>query len=105
MSIYYNDYLTSTHFQTVQQSEVVKKVVLPELYNLDDSIMNKNHRDQTLSSPEKRSWKKENGFAIICIFAIGYHTDIQTSKQCSPLICSKSTYNTILQYLQDSDHI
>ena len=36
--------------------------------------MNKNRRDQTQFSPEKRLKKKENGFSVICIFAIFYHT-------------------------------
>ena len=53
----------------------------------------------------------KNGFAIICIFAICYHTDKQTNKQTNKqtiysqlYTSSRSTYNTIWQYLQDSDH-
>ena len=36
--------------------------------------MNKNRRDQTQFSLEKRLKKKENGFSAICNFAIFYHT-------------------------------
>ena len=38
--------------------------------------MNKNQRDQTQFSPEKRPWKKENGFAVYLLCAI-----TQTKKQ------------------------
>ena len=43
--------------------------------------MNKNHRDETQCFLEKRFQKKENGFAIMYIFAMCYHKDKQTSKQ------------------------
>ena len=41
-------------FEIVEQIEVVKEVVLPEVSKLNDTVMNKNHRDQTQFSPEKR---------------------------------------------------
>ena len=63
-----NDQVASTCFQTVQQTlssinlfsnrstkwSLLKKVVLREVYKLNESVMNKNHRDQTQFSPEKR---------------------------------------------------
>ena len=73
--------------------------------------MNKNQIDQTQFSPEKKIIEKGNVFANICIFAICYHTDKQTNKQTNKqtiyffvYASSRSTYNTISQYLQDSDH-
>ena len=47
-------------FQIVEQIKVVK-VVLPEVSNLNESAMNKNHRDQTVSSMKKASRKRKNG--------------------------------------------
>ena len=41
---------------------------------LNDSVMNKNYREQTQFSPKKIDSRKKNGFAIIYIFAIYYHT-------------------------------
>ena len=38
--------------------EVVKEVVLPEVSELNDSVMNKNHKDQTQFSPEKKTLEK-----------------------------------------------
>ena len=32
---------------------------------LNDSVMNKNYREQTQFSPEKKDSRKKNGFAII----------------------------------------
>ena len=58
--------------QTVTQIEVVKEVVLPEVSKLNDSVMNKEQGDQT---QKKGSKKKENGFAVVRIFATCYHTD------------------------------
>ena len=52
-------------------------VVLPEVSKLNGAVMNKNHRDQTQFSPHKKPLKKENGFAIICIFTICYDADKQ----------------------------
>ena len=45
----------STMIKTVEQSAIVKKVVLSEVSKLNDSVMNKNHMDQTQFSPEKRT--------------------------------------------------
>ena len=55
----YNDQVVSTCFQTVEHSEVVKKVVLAVILKLNDLVMNKNHRDQTQFSPEKKTLEKE----------------------------------------------
>ena len=63
----------------IKQIEVVKELVLPEVFKLNDSVMNKNQRDQIQFSPEKKLYKKENGFVIISVFAIYYHTDKQTN--------------------------
>ena len=41
--------------KTIEQSAIVKKVVLPEVSKLNDSVMNKSHMDQTQFSPEKRT--------------------------------------------------
>ena len=48
----------STMIKTVEQSTIVKKAVLPEASKLNDSVMNKSHRDQTQFSPEKRALEK-----------------------------------------------
>ena len=45
--------MPSTSFQTVKIIEVLKKVILPEVFKLNDIVMNKNHRDQAEFSPEK----------------------------------------------------
>ena len=45
----------STMIKAVEQSAIVKKVVLSEVSKLNDSVMNKNHMDQTQFSPEKRT--------------------------------------------------
>ena len=84
--------MLSTCFQTAEQAEVVKEVVLPEVSKLNDSESNKSHRDQTQFSPEKKTLKKENGFGTICMFAICYHTDKQTSKQYIILIYKLQSY-------------
>ena len=47
-----------TSFQTVEQIEVVTEVVLPEVSKLNDSVMNKDHRDQTQFSPEQKTLEK-----------------------------------------------
>ena len=38
--------------------EVVKEVVLTEVFKLNDSVMKKNHRDQTQFSPERKTLEK-----------------------------------------------
>ena len=61
--------------------------------------------EEHLSS--EKTPKKENELVIIGIFAIYYYTDKQRNKQYIFFLLytsSWSTYNTILQYLQDSDH-
>ena len=45
----------STMIKTIEQSAIVKKVVLSEVSKLNDSVMNKSHMDQTQFSPEKRT--------------------------------------------------
>ena len=63
--------------------------------------MNKNHKKKK----KKKNYEKENGFVIISIFAICYHTDKQKNNILfSWYTSSRSTYNTVLQYLQDNDH-
>ena len=39
--------------------KVTEEVVLPDVFNLNDSVMNKNHRDQAQFSPEKITLGKE----------------------------------------------
>ena len=76
-------------FQNVEQVEVVKEVVLPEISKLNEAVMNKSHWDQT----EKKTLKKENGFGNICIFAVCYHTDKQPSEQyIISMICKFHVY-------------
>ena len=49
----------------VKQVEVVEEVVLPDIYNLNDSVMNKKQEDQIKFYPENILLKKENGFAVV----------------------------------------
>ena len=62
---WWNVEVPSTFSQTVGQIEVVEKVVLPEVSNMNDSAINKNQGNQTHFSPEKIHLKKENRFAIV----------------------------------------
>ena len=76
---------SSTNFQTVEQTEVVKEVVLPKVSKLNDPVVHKNDRYQTQFFPEKNIY----GFSIICIFAICYPTEI-TFKGAHNLNCKVS---------------
>ena len=46
--------LPSTLFQTVVEIELVKKAVLPEVPNLNVSVMKENQEEQTQFPPEKK---------------------------------------------------
>ena len=50
--------------------------------NLNDSVMNKSHRDQTQFSPEKKESKKEMGLVL---FAYSLSAIRQTDKQASDI--------------------
>ena len=64
----------------MKQIQVVKEVVLPEVSKLNDSVMNKNHRDQTLLSAEKSIIEQGKwAYYYLHIPYICYHTDKQTS--------------------------
>ena len=43
----------------IYNMKVTEEVVLPDVFNLNDSVMNKNHRDQAQFSPEKITLGKE----------------------------------------------
>ena len=75
--------VASTCFQTVEQSEVVKKVVLPEVSKLNDSIMNKNHRDKTKFSLEKKDPRKRKMGLLLFVYSLSAiaQTNKQTNKQ------------------------
>ena len=45
--------VSSTLFQTVEEIELVKKAVLPEVPNLNVSAVKKNQEEQTQFPPEK----------------------------------------------------
>ena len=57
----------------VKQVEVVEEVFLPDIYNLNDSVMNKKQEDQIKLYPEKILLKKENGFAVVSYICFYYH--------------------------------
>ena len=72
--------MPSTFFQTVKKIEFVKDVVLPEVSKLNDSVINKNHRDQTQFSPERKTL--ENGKLVCYYLYIRYlQSHRQTKKQ------------------------
>ena len=48
-----NDEVPSTSSETIKQIEVVKDVVLPEVSNLNESVITKRQEDETQFSPEK----------------------------------------------------
>ena len=71
----YNGQVPSTCFQTVEQIEVVKEVVLPVIYKLNGSVINRKQCDQTQFSPEKGKW-------VYCYLYIPYLLSRrQTNKQ------------------------
>ena len=64
----------------MKQIEVVKEVVLPEVSKLNDTVMNKNHRDQTQFSPEKKTLEKGKWvcyYLYICYLLPPRQTDEQ----------------------------
>ena len=79
--------------KTVEQSTIVKKAVLPEASKLNDSVMNKSHRDQTQFSPEKRALEKGKWISyylyIRYLLSLQKPNNQQTNKQYSLLIIYK----------------
>ena len=91
--------MASTCLHNVEQTEVVKEVVLSELPNLNSLVMNKTHGDQTHFSPEKETTEK--GKWATCYLHVRC---LLSHPQTSTNNISRFAYNTTLQYLQDSDH-
>ena len=69
-----------TSFQTVEQIEVVKEVILPEVSKLNDLVTDKDHRDQTQFSPEQKTLEKGKW---VCYYLYICHLRLrrQTNKQ------------------------
>ena len=80
LSIYY-DLVPSTCFQAVEQIEVVKEVILPEVLKLNESIMNKSPRDETQFSPEKKDSRKRKMGLLLSVYSLSAITP--TNKQAS----------------------
>ena len=55
---------------SIYKVKVTEKVVLPDVFNLNDSVMNKNHRDQTQFSPEKNYSRKRKMSLLLSVYSL-----------------------------------
>ena len=61
--------------------KLLKKVVLPEVWKVNDSLMNKNLRDQTKFSPEKKDPRKKKMSLLLSVYLLTAITQAKKTRK------------------------